>query len=775
MKLQSIIPTSTSLARKLKKNENGNTYKSASFLQMLRYANTKDWLLLSVGVIASLLNGIGTPFSSVIYRGITDTLMEGQARHTNGTLEMSNFSAKILLHVWQYFFLGTITFILANVMMASFYTLCERQVHKIRRKLFEAILNQDIGWFDNNEVGTLTEKMSTGIERIKQGASDKIAIVLQAISTILATVIIAFTMSWRMTLVMLITVPLVVLSLFGSIRAISSSSRTQAVAYSSAGAVAEEVINGIRTVASFNGQFFEIERYEKFLRVGQKTGIKKAVTIALFQGFYLFIVFMTAAVAFWYGTTLVLDGHISPGTVFAMFIAILVGSIRVGQAFPQINVIIGAKLAAGEIFDIIDRTPEINPSDPSGMKLKNFKGQLELSNVHFSYPSRPNVKILNGMSFTVAPGQKVALVGSSGCGKSTIISLLMRYYKFNRGSVTIDDIPISALNIEWLRNTIGIRTIVVCGQKQRLSIARVLIREPKILLLDEATSALDTVSESLVQQALDKASIGRTTITIAHRLSTIRNSDKIIVLDQGTVVESGTHNGLMSQPEGMYRNFVMAQEILCDSQAEGATIFDDSDQIEKSASFSTEPLLESLLATARMARERDQIRYSFTSVKSISEFDEVMEKLDEDGAKPASVTDILHFSRPEWKLIVVGCALAVLRGASWPMFSVILGRIFMALSQTISQPNGTAAGEALRGSIGFAVLGVVSGLSTFGSGSLMGIVGEKMTMRLRLAVFKNILRQDGSYFDDARHSTGKLTSRLATDAPNVQAVSFPEL
>ncbi|KAI1720374.1 ABC transporter transmembrane region domain-containing protein [Ditylenchus destructor] len=815
------------LAKKAKtKKKNGNVYQSASFLDMLRYADYKDWLLLICGLITSVGTGCATPLQMIIFRGITDALMEGQAHYDNGTLNMDDFSAKIMAHVWQYFILGVVSFILIKAAMSCFFTLCERQVHTIRKKFFEAVLNQDMAWFDKNEVGALTQKMSSGIEKIKEGASDKVAIIIQAVATMVAGTIVSFSMSWRMTLVMLIVVPFVVLTLYGSARAISSSMRNQMTAYSSAGGVAEEVISGIRTVASFNAQFFETQRYEKLLKVGRVIGIRKAIVIAFFQGLYLFILFASMGIAFWYGTTLVLDGSISPGTVFGVFWAVLIGAMRLGQAVPQINVIVGAKMAAGEIFSIIDRKPELDASSPAGVKLEKVKGRLEFCNIHFSYPSRPNVKILNGVSFTVEPGQTVALVGHSGCGKSTIISLLMRYYNFRHGSLTIDGVPITDLNTEWLRNTIGIvsqepilfattvernlkmgkvdvtmeEMIHACkmanahefilklpdgyhtiigeggvklsgGQKQRLAIARALVRKPKILLLDEATSALDTESESIVQQAIDLASSGRTTVTIAHRLSTVRNANKIFVFDKGEIVECGTHDELI-RLDGTYRQLILAQEIQRGPEVKDVEFSDDEfEQVDSHVrpTLSRGSSRDSTRDSARLARASDRIRRSMTSVKSAFEFDETMDELEEEGAKPATTMDILRFSRPEMKFIISGFILSVIRGAAWPAFSIIYGRTFLALSNAIKEQKDLAAEQTIMNSIAFATLGLAGGLTTFGSGSLLGSVGETMTMRLRLAVYRNILRQDGSYFDDPLHSTGRLTARLATDASNVQA------
>uniref|UniRef100_A0A914R6U7 ABC-type xenobiotic transporter n=1 Tax=Panagrolaimus davidi TaxID=227884 RepID=A0A914R6U7_9BILA len=414
------------------------------------------------------------------------------------------------------------------------------------------------------------------MEKIKDGASDKISILLQAIGALISGLAIATYQSWRMTLVVVVVIPFVILSLYGSARSISAAIYKQMNAYSAAGGVAEEVISGIRTVMAFSAQPFEIERYRKHLAKGKAVGIQKAGFTGFFSGLYQFFMFVAMGISFWYGIQLVVWGLIEPGTVFSVFWCALIGAIRMGAAIPQIAVILGAKSAAGEIFSIIDRKPDLDSSSKSGRTISDFQGRINIDNVHFRYPSRPEIKILNGISLEVNPGQTVALVGHSGCGKSTIISLLMRYYEHEQGSITLDGIPIEDLNIQWLRGIIGIvsqepnlfhcsiyeniqmgndnvskeEIIQACkdanahdfivklplgyetkigdgggiklsgGQKQRIAIARALIRKPRILLLDEATSALDTESERLVQGALDKASTGRTTITIAHRLST---------------------------------------------------------------------------------------------------------------------------------------------------------------------------------------------------------------------------------------------------------------
>uniref|UniRef100_A0A1I8A8S6 ABC-type xenobiotic transporter n=1 Tax=Steinernema glaseri TaxID=37863 RepID=A0A1I8A8S6_9BILA len=803
-------------------------FEAASFRDMLRYADRTDWLLLVCGILCCAITGAIAPLGSVLFRGITDTLIAGQRDYVDGTLDYSLYAENISYYAWLYFGLGVLMFLVSDIAMSCLFTVCQRQVHEIRKRFFSAIMKQDMEWFDHNEVGALTHRMSAGIDRIKDGMGDKCGVLLQACANFVSGIIIGFCLSWKMTLVMLIVVPFVVASLYASSKILSHASRKEMSAYAAAGAIADEVFGGIRTVMSFNAQLFEIDRYAEKLKYAREMGIRKATVTGIFTGAFLFILFGSMSIAFWFGTTLVMSGDVSPGTVFGVFWAVLLGAMRLGQAVPQISVIVAGKLSAGEIFSIIDRKPKIDCTSKSGMTINDIKGKISFSNVHFHYPTRPNVKILNGVSYDIEPGQTVALVGHSGCGKSTMIGLLLRYYEQESGTVTIDGVPLDKLNVEWIRNTIGIvsqepilfattiennlrmgktdlteqEMVEACqmanahefisrlpmgyktiigeggvklsgGQKQRIAIARALVRNPKILLLDEATSALDTESEAAVQKALESARHGRTTVTIAHRLSTVRTADKIIVFDHGNIVESGTHEQLMEM-DAVYRQLVKAQEI-----EEGAedTVIDDVDPsaIDRAGDRHTGKSRRSGGDSYRKSVERQRmsakLRASMTNSKGVqeeidSEIEEKQYELEDEGEERASLADIFRFSRPEMPL--VGCALiaTVIRGLSWPVFSIIYGKMFLALS---TADFSTTASDTIVNSISFMILAIVSGASTFSSGTLFGTAGERMTMRLRVSVYKNLLRQDGAFFDKAEYSVGKLSTRLATDAPNVQA------
>jgi len=376
----------------------------------------------------------------------------------------------------------------------------------------------------------------------------------------------------------------------------ASLTETELKTYATAGGVAEEVFGAIRTVTAFGGQEKEVGRYDESLTMARKAGVKRGLVTAVGNGLVWGINYASYALVFWYGVKLILescdrDSGYTASDLLIVFFNVLIGAMQIGKMTPYLEAFSVARGAASNIFCIIDRVPLIDSTSEEGEKPNgNIRGSLSFHNVHFSYPSRTDVKILNGLNFHVSSGQTVALVGTSGCGKSTCIQLLQRFYDPKEGEVCIDGNDIRDLNIGWMRAQIGVvgqepvlfgTTIeenirygregvtqveieaaakeanahdfilrlplkydtmvgergaqLSGGQKQRIAIARALVRNPKILLLDEATSALDNQSEAVVQRALDKARLGRTTIIVAHRLSTIRNADRIIVIKEGVV------------------------------------------------------------------------------------------------------------------------------------------------------------------------------------------------------------------------------------------------
>ena len=455
------------------------------------------------------------------------------------------------------------------------------------------------------------------IERIQEGIGDKLGVLIRGISVLTAAVTISFVYEWRLSLLMLGMTPLSCAIMAFLSKKMETTTMKELEDVAQAGAIAEESIMGVRTVQAFNGQHEMVERYRHELTKGKKYSIVNAFWSGLLEGLFFFELYTFMGAGMLYGAYLLKVGVFeNPGDIFICVMAQLLGAYFVGLISPHLMVLLNARVSAAVIYETIDRVPKIDVYSEHGQTLPHPQGYVTFKDVHFRYPSRKDVKVLRGLNLTINPGQTVALVGHSGCGKSTSVGLITRLYEPEAGSITIDGVDVRSLNLQHLRHIVGIvqqepilfndsiaenilmgspditkqRLIEVCkmanahdfiqtlprgydtligdggvqlsgGQKQRIAIARTLARDPKILLLDEATSALDAESESVVQNALDKAAKGRSTIVIAHRLSTIINADKIVYFEKGQVLEAGTHHEWVALG-GRYADLVKAQQFL---------------------------------------------------------------------------------------------------------------------------------------------------------------------------------------------------------------------
>ncbi|XP_039381991.1 ATP-dependent translocase ABCB1-like isoform X2 [Mauremys reevesii] len=615
--------------KKKKKNEESKE-KMVGILKLFAYADWLDIILMIIGLIAAVANGTGLPLIIVVFGEMTNSFVTiGQAVNmssVNLSAVMNSSStclaipgldieAEMTRFASYYAGIAFAVVILSTIQVWTFLTSAARQTARIRQKFFFAILHQEMAWFDTSQIGTLNTRLTDDINTIREGIGDKLCIFVQFFATFLTGIVIGFVYGWKLTLVILSVSPLLVAAPAVGSFFLASFTTKELTAYARAGAVAEEILTSIRTVVAFNGQMKALAKYDVNLENARKVGVKKSITTYTTLGFTEFILFGAFALAFWYGTKLTVEEkeNYDIGRVLIVLFSLLRGTFFLGQGSPYLESIASARGAAYEVYKVISKHCLIDSSAREGYRPDKLKGEIEFKNIHFSYPSRPDVKILKGLNLKVQSGKTIALVGSSGCGKSTAIQLLQRFYDPVQGQITLDGRDIRTLNIKWLRERIGLvsqepilfaTTItenIRCGregitdseiekaakeanafdfisglpdkfntmvgergaqlsggQKQRIAIARALARNPRILLLDEATSALDTQSESIVQAALDKARAGRTTIVIAHRLSTIRTADIIAGFHNGVVVEQGTHSQLMTQ-KGVYYSLVMQQ------------------------------------------------------------------------------------------------------------------------------------------------------------------------------------------------------------------------
>ncbi|XP_067366383.1 ATP-binding cassette, sub-family B (MDR/TAP), member 4 isoform X1 [Channa argus] len=817
-----------------KKKEKPQKLPMVGPLAVFRFADSFDTVMIFVGALMSMLNGVVLPLMCIVFGDMTDSFVNDamipniSASYPNFTYipKNSTLQQDMNLYAIYYSIMGGVVLVAAYLQVSLWTIAAGRQVKRIRKLFFHRIMQQDIGWFDVNETGELNTRLiecvyiciHSDVYKIQEGIGDKVGMLLQAFTTFITSFIIGFSKGWKLTLVILAVSPALGISAAFFSKVLTNFTSKEQSAYAKAGAVAEEVLSAIRTVFAFSGQEREIERYHKNLEDAKRVGIKKALSSNIAMGFTFLMIYLSYALAFWYGSTLVLSGEYRIGSLLTVFFVVLIGAFAMGQTSPNIQTFASARGAAHKVYSIIDHKPSIDSYSEEGFKPDSIKGNIEFKNIHFNYPSRPDVKILNNMSLSVKSGQTIALVGSSGCGKSTTIQLLQRFYDPQEGSVSIDDHDIRSLNIRYLRDMIGVvsqepilfattitenirygrpdvtqqdieqaakeanaydfimylpdkfetlvgdrGTQMSGGQKQRIAIARALVRNPKILLLDEATSALDAESETIVQAALDKARLGRTTIIVAHRLSTIRNADVIAGFQKGAVAELGTHGELMEK-QGVYHTLVTMQTF--QQVREGEEADHELSVDEKSLSAKS-------FSGSSLYRRKSTRGSSFTVSEGGTEEKEKTkhetDKTEEDEkVPPVSFLKVFRLNLPEWPYIILGTICAIINGVMQPLFAVIFSKIITVFTE---HNHDIVRAKSTFFSLMFAVIGAVSFVTMFLQGFCFGKSGEILTLKLRLCAFKSMMRQDLGWFDNPKNSVGALTTRLATDAAQVQGAT----
>lgn len=501
----------------------------------------------------------------------------------------------------------------------AFAKCSERLVHRVRDRAFRTMLRQDVAFFDKDEntAGALTSFLSTETTHVAGLSGITLGTLFMVTTTLVSAMVVALSFGWKLALVCIATVPVLLACGFFRFYMLAHFQRRSRTAYEQSASFASEAISAIRTVASLTREDDVLAQYKHSLALQQRSSLISVLKSSLLYAAAQSFLFLAFALGFWYGGTLIGKAEYDLFQFFVCFMSVIYGAQSAGAIFSFAPDMGKAHQAASELKTLFDRKPTIDTWSEDGAPVESVDGTIEFRDVHFRYPTRPEQPVLRGLDLTIRPGQYVALVGASGCGKSTTIALLERFYDPLVGGVYVDGKEISSLNVNQYRSFIalvsqeptlyqgtikeniilgssrddvtdeainfacqeaniydfimslpdGFNTIVGSkgallsgGQKQRIAIARALIRDPKILLLDEATSALDSESEHVVQAALDKAAKGRTTIAVAHRLSTIQKADIIYVFDQGRIVEEGTHPELMRK-NGRYAELVHLQSL----------------------------------------------------------------------------------------------------------------------------------------------------------------------------------------------------------------------
>ncbi|GMS87152.1 hypothetical protein PENTCL1PPCAC_9327, partial [Pristionchus entomophagus] len=793
-------------------NEDEIEEEPCSIAELFRFASRIDTVYITIGLLLSALTGILMPAITILSGQVANVYLVNSDRIVGN----DDVLRQVIVYVILYAVSSVLQFVLSLIMQHFLLVATSRIIARLRREFLSAVLRQRSKVHSMRNSHNPFKFLCRNIDRIRDGLGEKISLVVRGCSMMLCALVVSFIFNWKVALVMCAVGPLCAIIMGSMGRFAAKPMRKQMECSAKANSLIEEVVLNVKTVQACNGQTEMVERFIKWMALGRKPAILVYFYNGFFEGLFFFVFYIITVCGFLMGVIESHNGGFEPGTVIVAANCVLMGAYFMGMLGPHMMALLKSRIAAAIIYKIIDRKSLHHDSRSSDAHTsERLRGDIKFEQVHFKYVTR-DTPILNGLSWSASPGTSIALVGHSGCGKSTSVGLLTRQYGISQGQILVDGQNIDTIDPRTLRQNIGIvmqepclfnctireniqlgrkwsgegsdddriRTVLKIahanifvkklengldtmigdggvrlsgGQKQRIAIARALFTDPPILILDEATSALDVESERLVQEALNEASQGRTTMTIAHRLSTLKDVHRIYVLEKGVVVQTGSHDQLLKE-DGIYSMLAKTQSV----EANTTTKHNEE----------TVTISEKIIDTRLQDLHRYSTRASRNSVFSLRSATEsrsksITEYEVNQGNKThqSSSTFLRMFTHGHYVKIFFAVLFSITRGFEIPLYVVQFKFLYAALNA----PVDNYASELIRVCVLSVSIGIFIWLSLTLAYSFAGWSSESIIARIKSRILDKILHQDAAYFDQPDTSNATIVTDMNRHSANLIA------
>ncbi|GLJ54148.1 hypothetical protein SUGI_1160070 [Cryptomeria japonica] len=787
-----------------REEESLNNRGPVSYWKLVSFSDPLDYFLMLVGTVSALLHGIINPLNMVIFGKIVNSFGSNQFERSKAAHELA----------WVLLILAANSFWVTWLEVTCWMSTGERQTVRMRGKYLECLLNQDIQFFEeeDSDNAQIVTSVATDPLLVQEAIGEKVGVFLHMMGTFAGGIVIAMVTCWQIGLLILGSVPLMLITgltygYFYKRLAIKNMSL-----YAKDGSVIQQAISQVRTVYACGGEAKEEENISLVLEEAMKVGLLSSLVRGVGLGIIFAIINCSWAVALWFGGILISHKTVTPGQVITSVFCIIFSGMALGEALPNLQIFQNGRLAGRRIFNMIERTPKINIWKSRGKSLTEVKGEITFENVSFYYPSRPTISVFSGLSFTISAGKTMALVGSSGSGKSTAISIIQRFYDVTSGRILFDGEDIRDLNLRWYRMQIGwvsqepilfrcsIKENILYGnstasmveveaateaanantfiksfpkgydtkvgekgiqlsggQKQRIAIARAILKKPSILIFDEATSALDPESEQIVQSALESIMVGHTSLVIAHRLSTIRQSDCIAFFCNGKITEMGTHEELVSNgTAGDYARLLSLQE----------TKVEEKNDIAESISEKLQGQSSNLheLSENTSFEQEDFSICSSNGTEAENDRRGLTNKLERgsylDSLSPETFAVYKKLTGPNLPSFFIGTTGAIFAGTVNPLFALVLMEVVAIYFETDIH---NIQKDVQKWAIVCAGLGIAAICTSILQYFFLGKAGENSSKTFQVETFKAIMKNEVGWFDREENGSSSITANILAD------------